>query len=198
MGKLAFKPISERMIKNILLLTCLVSLISCNCQNNSNRRSIVDTPAIDTSSYTVASADEEYEATEDRTRETLNDIRFDGWTKKEWADNEYIRAVRRYIDAYNKGEIENPDLDKYKDYMQGKFIIADISPCMWGGAFIYFSFYDYPDKVFAAMVYSDVDEKTRVVSNYECRSLTYEDLDLKITQEEIRQFLKECPEQKMW
>lgn len=82
--------------------------------------------------------------------------------------------------------------------MQGKFIIADIAPCLWGGAFIYFSFYDYPDKVFAAMVYSDVDEKTRVISNYECRSLTYEDLDLNITQEEIRQFLKESPEQKMW
>ena len=40
--------------------------------------------------------------------------------------------------------------------MQGKFIIADIAPCLWGGAFIYFSFYDYPDKVFAAMVYSDM------------------------------------------
>ena len=185
-------------MKELLLLANLVILLSCSCQNNSNRKSIIDDPAIDTSSYTVASADEECESTEDATRETLNDIRFDGWTKKEWADNEYIRAVRRYIDAYNKGEIENPDLDKYKDYMQGKFIIADISPCMWGGAFIYFSFYDYPDKVFAAMVYSDVDEKTRVVSNYECRSLAYEDLDLKITQEEIRQFLKECPEQKMW
>ena len=106
--------------------------------------------------------------------------------------------MRRYINAYNKGEIENSALDAHKGYMKGKFIIADISPCLWGGAFIYFSFYDYPDKVFAAMVYSDVDEKTRVVSNYECRSLTYEDLDLNITQEEIRQFLKESPEQKMW
>ena len=184
---------------NILLfLLTLLSLISCNCQNNSNKRCRIDAPAIETSSCTVASADEEYETTEDETRETLNDIRFEGWTKKEWADNEYIREVRRYIDEYNKGEIENPDLDEYKNYMQGKFIIADIKPCIVGGAFIYFSFYDYPDKVFAAMVYSDVDEKTRVVSNYECRSLAYEDLDLKITQEEIRQFLKECPEQKMW
>jgi hypothetical protein len=181
-----------------LLIICLVTLLSCNCQNNSNRRSIVDAPAIDTTSYAATDEDAENEVTEGSTRETLNDIRFDGWTKKEWADNDYIRAVRKYIDAYNKGEIENPDLDEYKDYMQGKFIIADIRPCIVGGAFIYFSFYDYPDKVFAAMVYSDVDEKTRVVSNYECRSLTYEDLDLKITQDEIRQFLKECPEQKMW
>ena len=186
------------MMKRLFFLLALISLLACNCQNNSNRRSIVDDPAIDTSPCTMTSEDTEYETTEDRTRETLNDIRFDGWTKKEWADNEYIREVRRYINAYNKGEIENSALDAHKGYMQGKFIIADISPCLWGGAFIYFSFYDYPDKVFAAMVYSDVDEKTRVVSNYECRSLTYEDLDLNITQEEIRQFLKESPEQKMW
>lgn len=182
-------------IRNITFLSVfMISPLSCNCQNTSNRRNIVDNHTIDS----ATSEDTEYETTEDRTRETLNDIRFDGWTKKEWTDNEYIREVRRYIDEYNKGEIEDPDLDEYKDYMQGKFIIADISPCLWGGAFIYFSFYDYPDKVFAAMVYSDVDEKTRVVSNYECRSLTYEDLDLNITQEEIRQFLKESPEQKMW
>ena len=97
--------------------------------------------------------------------------------------------MRRYIDAYLNGDVENPNLDAHKSYMQGKFIIADISPCLWGGAFIYFSFYDYPDKVFAAMVYSDVDEKTRVVSNYECRSLTYEDLDLNITKEKILGFV---------
>ena len=186
------------MMKRLFFLLALISLLACNCQNNSNRRSIVDDPAIDTSPCTMTSEVTEHEATEDETRETLNDIRFDGWTKKEWADNEYIREVRKYIDAYLNGDVENPDLDAHKGYMQGKFIIADISPCLWGGAFIYFSFYDYPDKVFAAMVYSDVDEKTRVVSNYECRSLTYEDLDLNITQEEIRQFLKESPEQKMW
>ena len=185
-------------MKRLFFLLALISLLACNCQNNSNRRSIVDDPAIDTSPCTMTSEVTEHEATEDETRETLNDIRFDGWTKKEWADNEYIREVRKYIDAYLNGDVENPDLDAHKGYMQGKFIIADISPCLWGGAFIYFSFYDYPDKVFAAMVYSDVDEKTRVVSNYECRSLTYEDLDLNITQEEIRQFLKESPEQKMW
>ena len=177
----------------LLLFVCLATLFSCNSQNNTNSRNAVADSAVDTNSYSMASQDADYGE-----KETLNDIRFDGWTKKEWADNDYIRAVRKYIDAYNKGEIENPDLDEYKDYMQGKFIIADIRPCIVGGAFIYFSFYDYPDKVFAAMVYSDVDEKTRAVSNYECRSMTHEDLDLKITQEEIRQFLKECPEQKMW
>ena len=185
-------------MRELLLIATLVTLLSCTCQNTSNKRSIVDSPAIDAISYSATNEDAGSGVADDATGETLNDIRFAGWTKKEWADNEYIREVRRYINAYNKGEIENSALDAHKGYMQGKFIIADIAPCLWGGAFIYFSFYDYPDKVFAAMVYSDVDEKTRVVSNYECRSLTYEDLDLNITQEEIRQFLKESPEQKMW
>ena len=184
------------MKKRLFISVCLLGLLSCNNQHKTKGADISgeDKINIDTTSYIT-----ECESIEDTTyRETLNEIRFAGWTRKEWADNEYIREVRRYIDAYLNGDVENPDLDAHKGYMQGKFIIADISPCLLGGAFIYFSFYDYPDKVFAAMVYSDVDEKTRVVSNYECRSLTYEDLDLNITQEEIRQFLKECPEQKMW
>ena len=185
-------------MKHILLLSCFGVLLSCNCQNTSNRRNSIDDPALVTTSYSATNEDTGTGVAEDASGETLNDIRFDGWTKKELADNEYIREVRRYIDAYLNGDVENPALDAHKGYMQGKFIIADIAPCLWGGAFIYISFYDYPDKVFAASVYSDVDEKTRVVSNYECRSLTYEDLDLNITQEEIRQFLKECPEQKMW
>ncbi|MBP3498231.1 MAG: hypothetical protein J6K33_10435 [Alistipes sp.] len=128
----------------------------------------------------------------------LNDIRFAGWGKKEWADNEYIRAVRKYIDDYNSGKIKDEYLDKYKQYIQGKFVIADIQPYLIGGALIYIIFYDNPKHTFSAHVYSDVDEKTRGVSNYECRGLKNENLDLKFSQEDIRQFLKECPEHRLW
>ena len=188
----------EQKMMRLLLLVCMISLISCNCQNTSNRRSTVDDSIVDTTSYTVVSEDTEYEATENGTRETLNDIRFDGWTKKEWADNEYIREVRRYIDAYNNGEFEDPYLDEYKEYIQGKFAIADIQPYLTGGALIYIIFYDNPEQTFSAHVYSDVDEKKRVVSNYVCRGLKNENMDLGYTQEDILQFLKECPEHRMW
>lgn len=182
-------------IRNITFLSVfMISLLSCNCQNTSNRRNIVDNHTIDS----ATSEDTEYETTEDGTRETLNDIRFDGWTKKEWADNEYIREVRRFIDAYNNGEFEDTYLDEYKEFIQGKFVIGDINPGLWGGAFMYIVFYDHPDKTFSVLVYSDVDEETRTVSNYECRGLKYEDMDLGYSQEDILQFLKECPEQKMW
>lgn len=186
------------MKQSVICLVCLISLLSCNYQNNSNGRSIVDNHTIDTSSYTVASEDTVYEATEDETRETLNDIRFAGWGKKEWADNDYIRAVRKYIDAYNSGKIKNPDLNEQKKYLQGKFAIADIQPYIAGGALIYIIFYDNPEQTFSAHVYSDVNEKTRVVSNYECRSLKNENMDLEFSQEDILQFLKECPEHRLW
>ena len=132
------------------------------------------------------------------TGETLNDIRFDGWEKEEWANNEYIRAVRKYIDSYLKGEIKDTYLDEYKEYITGKFVIGDINPGLWGGAFMYIVFFDHPDKTFSTLVYSDVEEKTRTISNYECRGLKYEDMDLGYSQEDILQFLKECPWQKLW
>ena len=130
--------------------------------------------------------------------ETLNDIRFAGWGKKEWADNYYIRAVRKYIDDYNSGKIENTYLDEQKKYLKGKFVVADIQPYIAGGALIYIIFYDNPEQTFSAHVYSDVDEKTRVVSNYECRGLKNENMDLEFSQEDILQFLKECPEHRLW
>ena len=183
-------------MRKLFIFTCLLSLLSCN---NQHRAKVVDISdevkiTLDTTSYLTES-----ESMEDTTYcETLNDIRFAGWTKKEWADNDYIRAVRKYIDAYNSGEIKNTDLDEHKKYIQGKFAIADIQPYLTGGALIYIIFYDNPEQTFSAHVYSDVDEKTRVVSNYECRGLKNEKMDLEFSQEDILQFLKECPEHRLW
>ena len=193
---MAFTTKGMRTIRKLFIFTCLLSLLSCN---NQHRAKVVDISdevkiTLDTTSYLTES-----ESMEDTTYcETLNDIRFAGWTKKEWADNDYIRAVRKYIDAYNSGEIKNTDLDEHKKYIQGKFAIADIQPYLTGGALIYIIFYDNPEQTFSAHVYSDVDEKTRVVSNYECRGLKNEKMDLEFSQEDILQFLKECPEHRLW
>jgi hypothetical protein len=180
-------------MKRLLLFVCMSILLSCNNRNGKNRKSAVKDSAVEASAYSETS-----EVADIGGRETLNDIRFAGWTKKEWADNDYIRAVRKYIDDYNSGEIKNPDLDKDKKYIQGKFAIADIQPYLTGGALIYIIFYDNLEQTFSAHVYSNVDEKTRVVSNYECRGLKYENLDLGFSQEDILQFLKECPEHRLW
>ena len=170
--------------------------MSCNNQNGTKE---TVTPISVSMNVDVAADTTECESAEDTTyRETLNDIRFEGWGKEEWADNEYIREVRRYINAYNKGEITDTYLDEYKEYIQGKFVIGDIKPGLWGGAFMYIVFFDHPDKTFSVLVYSDVDEETRAVSNHKCYGLKYEDMNLGYTQEDILQFLKECPEHKLW
>ena len=183
------------MKKILLVVSCLTMLFVCN---NQNRAKVTDV-SVETLEKVNYTDTAEFDSIEDTTyRETLNEIRFDGWSKKEWADNEYIREVRRYIDAYNNGEFEDPNLDEYKEYVQSKFVIGDINPGLWGGAFMYIVFYDHPDKTFSVLVYSDVDEETRTVSNYRCYGLKYEDIDLGFSQEDIMQFLKEYPEHRMW
>ena len=181
------------MKKVLFIFSCLISIIAYGSKLN---QCVAQEPEqVPTQTY----QEPETEVADDTTEGiALNDIRFAGWTKKEWADNDYIRAVREFIDAYNNGEIEYPYLDEYKQLIQGKFVIADIQPYLIGGALIYIVFYDNPEYTFSAHVYSDVDEKTRVVSNYDCRGLRNENIDLELSQEEILQFLKECPEHKMW
>ena len=181
------------MKKLLYCACCLVILLSCNSQNKMSRVSAAEDSAVEANSYSEVS-----EIADKEGKEALNDIRFAGWTKNEWTDNDYIRAVRKYIDAYNSGEIKNSDLDEHKKSIQGKFAIADIQPYLTGGALIYIIFYDNPEQTFSAHVYSDVDEKTKVVSNYECRGLKNENMDLEFSQEDILQFLKECPEHRLW
>ena len=183
-----------KLVKKLLLFICCTVLLSCGYKKRTKGESL--TEHIVTTE--VADAISTDTIDENPIRESLNDIRFAGWGKKEWVDNEYIRILRKYIDAYNSGKIEDTRLDEYKDYIKGKFIIADIQPYIAGGAYISIIFYDHPDKIFSAVVYSYVDEKTRKVTNYEYRSLDLTRSGYDVTQEEIHQFLKECPEHKMW
>jgi hypothetical protein len=69
---------------------------------------------------------------------------------------------------------------------------------MLGGAIIYIVFYDHPEKLFYSVVYSYVDEQTREVYNYECRGIRLETAECGISQDEIEEFLKDCPEHRMW
>lgn len=186
------------MKKLLTLLACLAVLLSCNSLKKAKNSSVAEATAVDSISYPATNEDKVSEIADEEARETLNDIRFEGWTKKEWADNEYIRTLRKYLDAYNSGMIEEARLDEYKDFIKGKFVIADIQSYIAGGAYISIIFYNNPDKIFSAVVYSYVDESTKKVTNYEYRSLDLTHSGYDVTQEEIHQFLKECPEHKMW
>lgn len=181
-------------IVNILFLLTCYSLFSF--EYNNNEKNVSSTKNYETIWNANASIDDTIANTS--YRPTLNDIRFKGWTSKEWADNEYIQAVRNYIDAYHNGEITDPYLDEYKDYIKGKFVIGDIKPYLLGGTFMYIIFFDNPEKMFSVSVYSEVDLETETVSNYECKGLLLEDDNSGYTQDDILQFLEACPEHKLW
>ncbi len=58
----------------------------------------------------------------------LNEIRFKGWSDKEWLDNDYIREFRTYIDARSCGKIEVPTLLANKEILHSKFVVGHIEP----------------------------------------------------------------------
>lgn len=133
-----------------------------------------------------------------RTSKSLNDIRFAGWDKSDWLDNEYIRTLRKYLDDYNSGKISNKDLDPYKEQIKGKFVVDDIRPDLLGGVFIRITFLDMPDRIFGSWIYSSVDEEKGVVESYELHSISIEEGRTHMTKEEILQIVKEVPELKLW
>ena len=184
----------------LLLLTCLLTLASCNFKNNkADEISSTENIEVVSNEQTTTIVADTIDSDTTKAPESLNDIRFDGWDRAKWADNEYIRTVRRYLDAYNNGETKNANLDEYKDYIKGKFVIGDIQPCiMGGGAFMYIIFYNNPEKVFTTMVNSSIDEETKEVYDYCCMGLKLEDFESGYTQEDIKQFLKDYPHHKMW
>lgn len=130
---------------------------------------------------------------------SLNDIRFEGWDRHDWMDNNYIRTLRAYLDEYNSGKVDDPGLEPYKDMIKGKFVIYDINPYLLGGAFIRITFLDAPDRVFDCWVYSNVDEENEVVESYELRSIMIEeDENTEMSKEEILHIVKMDPDIKLW
>ena len=69
-------------------------------------------------------------------QKSSNEIRFDGWGRNDWLDNEYIRTLRKYLDDYNVGKVSNSDLDPYKEQIKGQFVVYNIEPYLLGGVFI--------------------------------------------------------------
>ncbi len=122
---------------------------------------------------------------------SLYDIRFGGWTDEDWADNDYLRELRAYFDAYNAGKFENEELADYKDVVKGKFFMGWIRPSLFGGVDIDFLFLDHPNYCFRASVYGDVDYETETVTDYEVRYVYClgDDLDIFESAEEAHQYV---------
>ena len=131
-------------------------------------------------------------------QENLNDIRFEGWTTAEWLDNDYIRELRRYIDACSEGEVDDQTLLAHKEVLKSKFIVGHIEPATYGGAFIYFTFLDEPRKVFYTQVYSYVNPDTKKIDGYEVRGVFLNEEEIDYTREAILYIVENYPEHKLW
>lgn len=128
----------------------------------------------------------------------LNEIRFAHFEDKDWLDNDYIRCLRKYLDDYLSGKIEDDGLEPYKEIIKGKFVLGDTEPFLLGGLFIRFIFLDSPNNMFSAWVYSDVDEDREVVTGYSVRAIKLEDDNSGFTKNRILELVKEHPELKLW
>lgn len=128
----------------------------------------------------------------------LNTIRFENWTDAQWMDNNYIRTVRLYIDAYNLGLVSNPDFDQFKYSMRGKFAILNIEPFLAGGAYITIFFVDDSSFLLSFWVYSFVEVDIYKITGYEVRYTAAAAEGLNLTREEILQKAKLDPTQKFW
>lgn len=130
--------------------------------------------------------------------EGLNDIRFADFKDGDWLDNEYIKTLRKYLDDYNSGEIEDEELYQYKEKVKGQFVIANVEPSLWGGLLIQFMFIDHPEYLFNAYVYSTVDVEKRKVVNYSVHYISVRGNEYEMTKQEILDSLKVHPEMKLW
>lgn len=129
---------------------------------------------------------------------SLNDIRFSGWTEEDWWDNDYIKALRAYLDEFQAGRIEDKELAPYKDKINCQFVVGYIGQFLGGGAFIDIIFLDLPNRVFSSWVYSYVDGETNVITGYEVMSVTIQEELIEISKEEILNDVKEDPNLKLW
>ena len=126
----------------------------------------------------------------------LNGIRFEEWGDKEWLNNNYIRSVRLYIDAYNLGLVKDEELDKHKAALKGKFCICSIEPYVYGGAWVHIAFVNDTSFSLRFWVYSFVTNNT--ISGYEVRSADLIDKPLGLTTEEVKDILKQNPHNQLW
>ena len=129
----------------------------------------------------------------------LNGICFEEWSDKEWLNNNYIRSVRLYLDAYNLGLVKDEGLDKHKEAIKGKFCICSIEPFVYRGTWVHIAFVDDTSFSLRFLVYSSVNKSDTVaIEDYEVRSADLVDEPLGISTEEIKDTLKQNPHNQRW
>ena len=129
---------------------------------------------------------------------SLNEIRFGNFEEKDWYDNEYIRALRRYVDDLSKGKVDDEDVLSYRNDVKGKFVVVNSEQSLGGGLYILIVFVDKPENIFRSWVYSFVDEGSETITGYEVRLFNLEKEKSTLTKEQLLEAVDKYPELKLW
>ena len=96
--------------------------------------------------------------------ESLDEIRFGGWTEEDYWDNDYLRAFRRYMDAWLQGkkmadtEADPSTLEPYRDRLRGKFLVFNVRAFSFGGLLYLLVPIDDPYLLLHVWIYSTIDD----------------------------------------
>lgn len=97
--------------------------------------------------------------------QSLNDIRFDGWTREDFfGNNDYLRAFRRYMDTWLQGkktdaaEADPTALLPYKARLSGKFLAMHVREFTFGGLLYKVTPIDDSALLLDVWIYSVVDD----------------------------------------
>ena len=175
----------------------IVCLSTCGLTRGQKAASEIEA-AEETEVSTDVQNDDSVEWEEEEYDKCLNDIRFADFEEKDWLDNEYVRTLRSYLDAFNSRQIEDEELEPYRDIVKGKFVIFLSEPCIGGGMYIHITFINHPTQLFNAWVYSDVDIASETVSGYRVMSISKSEEPIEVTKEEIMECVNKDPDLKLW
>ena len=135
----------------------------------------------------------------------LNDLRFYGWIDETWGNNNYIRTIRIFLDAYAAGEVNQEFLksyewdvyEKYKEAMGGKFVVVDLECPILGGIAYYVVPLANTKLVISAWVYSFVVDGA--ITGYDIRHFDVQELEEElISKEDVEKLLKGEIESIVW
>lgn len=128
-----------------------------------------------------------------------NEIRFGNWNEVDWYDNDYFRIIRKYLDAYYQGKIQNENLDAYKELFRSKFAVRFTQVLPYGGLLVSMVFLEMPNIVVNAWVYSYIEDDEIYINLDSVRAVWIsKGEESGWTKEKIFKVIQEQPKNKLW
>lgn len=134
--------------KRLLLLFLSVLLLGCN-ETDMSSNAVIKTTADSVTNN--ESLDEDYEEPDEY---ILDGMTFPG----------RIKIIQEHLDSFLKSEIEDENLEPYRNIVEKKFYILDVHFVMAGGVYFKIIFPHYPHDEFIAVTGIDVDDNDSITA----------------------------------